>query len=118
MKNLLLAPALALAAITASAGQAQAQVFIYEEVVAHEEQALIYHEPIGGYENRYWFQYRRNISEADRALDRDLRRADDQRDVRDAWREYYRTLRKERRYYDDAMTERRSSFSLGVRIGN
>ncbi len=67
--------------------------------------------PIAGIENGLWFDYRIDVTEAQKELSADLRRASDIEDLRDAWEEYARELRKERKRYVEQMAKR------GYRIG-
>ncbi|WP_073976341.1 hypothetical protein, partial [Erythrobacter donghaensis] len=68
--------------------------------------------PIAGIENRLWFDYRINVTEAQKELGSDLRRATDIEDRRDAWEEYAVELKHERVHYIEEMAER------GYRMGN
>ena len=79
---------------------------LLEEKVAHEEERLIFDAPIAGIENRLWFNYRIDITEAQKELRSDLNRASDIEDLRDAWEEYARELLKERTHYIEEMAER------------
>lgn len=91
--------------LLATAGQAAISGLI-EEKVAHDEERLIINAPIAGIENRLWFDYRIDITEAQKELRSDLNRASDIEDERDAWEEYARELRKERIHYIEEMAER------------
>lgn len=79
---------------------------LLEEKVAREEEQLIINAPIAGIENRLWFDYRIDITEAQKELRSDLNRASDIEDLRDAWEEYARELRHERTHYIEEMAER------------
>lgn len=106
-------PCLALAltgAIGATAVSA-AIPMLYEEQMARAEEALIITAPIAGIENRFWFDYRIDVTEAQKELSSDLRRASDLEDHRDAWEEYARELKHERVHYVEEMAER------GYRMG-
>ncbi len=92
-------------ALLASAGQAAISGLV-EEKVAREEESLIINAPIAGIENHLWFDYRINITEAQKELRSDLNHASDIEDLRDAWEEYARELRKERFDYVEEMAER------------
>lgn len=92
-------------ALLASAGQA-AITGLIEEKVAREEESLIINAPIAGIENRLWFDYRIGITEAQKELRSDLNGASDIEDLRHAWEEYARELRKERVDYIEEMAER------------
>lgn len=109
MKLPLATPIIALAML-ATAGQA-AVADLYEERLAREEERLILTAPIAGIQNSLWFDYRIDITEAQKELSADLRRASDIEDLRDAWEEYARELRKERKHYIKEMAER------GYRMG-
>lgn len=91
--------------LLASAGQAAISGLI-EEKVALEEEQLIINTPIAGIENKLWFDYRIDITEAQKELRHDLNRASDIEDLRDAWEEYASELRKERFHYIEEMAER------------
>lgn len=82
-----------------------------EEKIARDEEARIIEFPIAGIENRFWFDYRIDITEAQKELTSDLRRASDVEDQRDAWEEYARELQHEREHYIEEMAER------GYRMG-
>lgn len=84
---------------------------LYEERLARDEERRIITSPIAGIQNSLWFDYRIDITEAQKELSADLRRASDIEDLRDAWEEYARELRKERKDYVEAMAER------GYRMG-
>ena len=109
MKFAIATPIIALAML-ATAGQA-AVADLYEERIAREEERLILTAPIAGIQNSLWFDYRIDITEAQKELSADLRRASDIEDLRDAWEEYARELRKERKHYIEEMAER------GYRMG-
>lgn len=79
---------------------------LHEERLARAEERLILNAPIAGIENRLWFDYRIDITEAQKELRADLGDASDIEDLRDAWEEYARELRKERKEYIEAMAER------------
>ncbi|WP_086606212.1 hypothetical protein [Erythrobacter donghaensis] len=91
--------------LLATAGHAAISGLI-EEKVAREEEQLIFSTPIAGIENKLWFDYRIDIIEAQKELRSDLNRASDIEDLRDAWEEYARELRKERIHYIEEMAER------------
>ncbi len=84
---------------------------LHEEQMARDEEARIITHPIAGIENRFWFDYRIDITEAQKELTSDLRRASDVEDQRDAWEEYARELSHERKHYIEEMAER------GYRMG-
>jgi hypothetical protein len=85
---------------------------LHEEQVARTEESRIITLPIAGIENRLWFDYRINVTEAQKELGSDLRRATDIEDRRDAWEEYAVELKHERVHYIEEMAER------GYRMGN
>lgn len=91
--------------LLASAGQAAISGLV-EEKAAREEEQLIINTPIAGIENKLWFDYRIDITEAQKELRSDLNGASDIEDLRDAWEEYARELRKERSHYVEEMAER------------
>lgn len=91
--------------LTAFAGQAAVPA-LYEEVSARQEEKLILTSPIAGIQNRLWFDYRIDVTEAQKELASDLRHASDIEDRRDAWEEYGVELRKERIDYLNEMAER------------
>lgn len=98
------------AGLAATATQAAAPM-LYEEAIARDEESRIINSPIAGIENRFWFDYRIDITEAQKELRSDLNRASDLEDARDAWEEYARELRQERKHYVEEMAER------GYRMG-
>lgn len=79
---------------------------MYEERVARAEESKIIQTPLGGIENKYWFNYRANVNESQKELSTDLRKASDIEDQRDAWEEYATELRHERGTYTKAMVKR------------
>ncbi|MBI1402252.1 MAG: hypothetical protein GC147_03440 [Porphyrobacter sp.] len=79
---------------------------LFEERLAHAEERLIFTAPIAGIENKLWFDYRIDVTEAQKELHSDLGRASDIEDLRDAWEEYARELRKERIHYIERMAKR------------
>lgn len=95
------------------AGAAMAAIpMLHEEQIARLEESRIIAIPIAGIENRLWFDYRINVTEAQKELGSDLRGATDIEDRRDAWEEYAVELRHERIHYIEEMAER------GYRMGN
>ena len=108
MTKLATFPILALGLATAATA---AVPMLQEEHVARAEEALIITAPIAGIENRFWFDYRIDVTEAQKELTSDLRRASDIEDRRDAWEEYAHELKHERFHYIEEMAER------GYRIG-
>ncbi|MXO58631.1 hypothetical protein GRI89_03625 [Altererythrobacter salegens] len=104
MKNL----AISALALIAVAGTAHAAVegIPFEQVRAQHEESLILTSPIAGIENHLWFDYRINVTEAQKELASDLRRVSDAEDYRDAWDEYGHELRHERTHYIKEMAER------------
>ncbi|MBT2187453.1 hypothetical protein [Sphingobium nicotianae] len=97
---------LALGAATAATSAINTRIVTDEERAAHEQEALIIQSPIGGLENKYWFNYRANINEARKEVVSDLRHADDMEDTRRAWDEYRGELSHERGHYVKQMAKR------------
>ncbi|MXO67462.1 hypothetical protein GRI72_01270 [Altererythrobacter marinus] len=95
----------AIALGTAGAATAAMPV-LAEEQLARAEEARILTGPIAGIENNLWFDYRLDITEAQKELASDLRRASDIEDRRDAWEEYARELKHEREDYIHDMAKR------------
>ena len=91
--------------LLAATGHAATQG-LHEEQLARVEERLIINTPIAGIENKLWFDYRIDITEAQKELRSDLARASDIEDLRDAWEEYGRELHKERTHYIEEMAER------------
>ena len=96
----------AVAVLCVTAGAQAAAPVLDEEAYARYEEGLIINAPIAGIENRHWFDYRIDITEAQKELRSDLNRASDLEDMRDAWEEYGDELRKERIHYIEEMAER------------
>lgn len=109
MKLAIATPVIALGMLAAAGHAAVGD--LYEERLAREEERRIITSPIAGIQNSLWFDYRIDITEAQKELSADLRRASDIEDLRDAWEEYGRELRKERKDYVEAMAKR------GYRMG-
>lgn len=103
MKILILGLAISAAALS---GAAHATAILYEETMAREEEQRILTHPIAGIENSLWFDYRIDVTEAQKELSSDLRRASDVEDLRDAWEEYAFELRHEREDYVHDMAKR------------
>lgn len=95
-----------LAALGLAATAAAALPELYEEQLAHREEARIIPSPIAGIKNSRWFDYRSDIGEAQKELSSDLRRASDLEDTRDAWEEYAHELKHERGEYIKYMAKR------------
>lgn len=110
MKSFKIATAITLGLLAATATNAAVSDLV-EEKLAREEEKQIFHAPIAGIENRLWFEYRIDITEAQMELRADLNNASDLEDKRDAWEEYARELRNERFHYIAEMAER------GYRMG-
>lgn len=109
MKRTALIPALALV----TAGTAAAALpMLYEEQMGRAEERLILVNPIAGIQNSLWFDYRINVTEAQKELAADLSNVSDLEDRRDAWEEYAHELKDERLDYIEEMEER------GYRAGN
>ncbi|MHA6333043.1 hypothetical protein ACXYL9_05105 [Qipengyuania sp. CAU 1752] len=102
---------LAIAAITIGTAAQATLPMLYEEALAREEEQRIINYPIAGIENSLWFDYRIDITEAQKELRSDLGKADDTEDLRDAWEEYAGELRHERKDYVKKMAKR------GFRMG-
>lgn len=98
------------AGIVAAGAQASAPM-LFEEQLARAEEQRIYQAPIAGIENKHWFNYLIDVTEAQKEVRSDLARASDIEDVRDAWEEYARELRDERVDYTRKMAK------LGYRAG-
>ena len=103
--------AIAIMAVAPSIAAQAAVPILYEEAFAREEEKLIIQSPIAGIQNSLWFDYRIDVTEAQKELASDLRRASDIEDQREAWEEYGVELRKERFHYIEEMAER------GYRMG-
>lgn len=103
-KSFIRTAAFALLALTGTARAAMPS--LYEETYANHEEVQIIQLPIAGIHNRLWYNYRINITEAQKELAGDLRHADDIEDRRDAWEEYARELKNERKHYVEEMAER------------
>ncbi len=88
------------------ANAANAVDMLHEESVARAEEQQILARPVAGIENRLWFNYRINVTEAQKELTSDLRHSSDIEDLRDAWEEYAVELRHERWHYIKEMAER------------
>lgn len=108
MTKLATLPLLALSFATVATA---AVPMLHEEQVARAEEALIITTPIAGIESSLWFDYRIDITEAQKELTTDLRSASDIEDRRDAWEEYAHELKHERIDYIEEMAER------GYRMG-
>lgn len=103
--------ALVVGAATGAASAVNSRIVTDEERAARDEERLVIASPIGGFENRFWFNYRANVNETRKELANDLRGASDMEDVREVWDEYRGELRHERLHYVKEMAER------GVRYG-
>lgn len=111
MKRTALIPALALV----SAGAAAAALpMLYEEQLARAEERLILVHPIAGIENELWFDYRINVTEAQKELNDDIYGEGDVEDLREAWEDYADELQEDRIDYVEAMAER--GYRMGVVI--
>lgn len=106
MKTILLSGALAIATLGTAAATAGAPAMLYEEQLAHQQEAMIIQSPIAGIKNHYWFDYQINVIEAKKELSSDLGRATDTEDVRDAWDEYAHELGHERNTYVKKMAKK------------
>lgn len=103
MKTLATLPMIALGLATVATA---AIPTLHEEEYARAQESLIINSPIAGIENKFWFDYRIDITEAQKELTSDLRRASDVEDLRDAWEEYGHELKNEREHYIKEMAER------------
>ena len=103
MKRNSILAALALVSVPTAA---LALPMLYEQQLAHQEEARIIRSPIAGIQNSRWFDYRTNINESRKELASDLRHASDTEDRRDAWDEYGNELRHERVSYVNAMAKK------------
>lgn len=97
--------ATAAAALAGFAAQA-ATPELAEERIAREEERRIFQAPIAGIENKLWFNYLIEVTEAQKEVRSDLDRARDVDDIRDAWDEYAEELRDERDDYARKMAKR------------
>ncbi|MBH0113568.1 hypothetical protein I5E68_11465 [Novosphingobium sp. YJ-S2-02] len=77
-----------------------------EQQMAQQEQARIIKSPIGGVENSHWFDYRINVTETQKELASDLRRASDLEDTRDAYSEFAYELKDNRQDYVEYMAKK------------
>ena len=85
---------------------------LFEQREAKVEEARILRAPIAGVENKYWFNYRGNVNEAQKELASDVGRATDIEDLRDAWDEYRVELADTRHDYVKKMVKH------GYRVGS
>lgn len=102
---------LVVATLTLGTAAQAALPMLDEEAFARDEERQIITSPIAGIENSLWFDYLIDVTEAQKELKSDLRKASDIEDLRDAWEEYGKELRHERIDYIEDMAER------GYRIG-
>jgi hypothetical protein len=82
---------------------------LYGPASAHpgpEKHAHIMRTPIAGVTNNYWKDYKSDVSEAERELRSDLRRADTKQDRREAWAEYRQEIADANKDYAQEMAER------------
>lgn len=100
----------------ASAASAAVSPTLYEESLARQEEGRIIASPIAGIQNRLWFDYRINVSEAQKELSSDLNHVSDSEDLRDAWEEYRHELAHGRRHYVKEMAERGHRYGI-VTVG-
>lgn len=109
--------AIAFAAAAIALGTAaHAHVSSFEEQAARAEEKQIIAAPIGGMENRFWFNYQADLLEARKELRHDLRHSSDSEDIRDAWDEYRVELGSARRTYVKQMRKRGYRFGT-VSVG-
>ena len=98
----------------ALAGAATTPAMAHTDGASH---VVVRTEPVAGVYNKYWYNYRINVLEADKELKSDLRRATDQEDTRDAWEEYEHELVDADQKYVKKM--RKLNYQVGrVTIGN
>lgn len=97
---------LPLAVLGLATAAAAAAPMLHEEQAARAEESLIIATPIAGIENQLWFDYRIDVTEAQKELASDLKHANDIEDRRDAWEEYARELKHEREDYIHDMAKR------------
>ena len=97
---------LSIAALGIATSAVAAAPMLHEEELARAEEARIIAYPIAGIENQLWFDYRIDVTEAQKELTSDLKRASDLEDRRDAWEEYARELKHERDDYIHDMAKR------------
>ncbi|QJB70387.1 hypothetical protein [Parasphingorhabdus halotolerans] len=83
----------------------------------HGNHEPILTQPIANVENNYWFDYLSDIREAEHELTKDLRRATDEEDRRDAYEEYRNEIADANKDYRKEMRER--GYRVGrVTVGN
>ena len=92
-------------AVPATVAMAAAPM-MYEQSIARQEEARIIQTPIGGIKNAKWYDYRINVTESQKELASDLKRATDIEDTRDAWGEYAHELKDNRHDYVKAMAKK------------
>ncbi len=97
MRKSILLASLALVAATNSPAVAH---------VGKENHPVVRTEPIAGVYNKFWYNYRVDVLEADKELKSDLRRATDEEDKRDAWEEYEHELVDADKDYVEEMRDR------------
>ena len=101
MRNLLIPVALATLAappVAAHPGPERHPAWVGEPV--------IFDSPIAGIRNDWWDDYRSDIAEADSELRKDLRRATDAEDRREAWGEWKREIEDAASDYAGEMADR------------
>lgn len=106
MNTMLIRASLGLAVLAAGFGASAATPQSYEEARAHIEEARIIASPIAGVRNSLWFDYRINVTEAQKELATDLRNAKRFKHERRAWDEYAHELHGERVQYIAKMAKR------------
>ena len=89
---------------------ATAATLIAVPASAHPDRIIVdgYRAPIApnNDRNKWWIDYKTDISEAKRELRSDLRRATDEEDRRDAWDEYHNEIADAKKDYTKEMRER------------
>ncbi|KHK91672.1 hypothetical protein [Novosphingobium malaysiense] len=106
MKQTLFFRAAAVGLVAVPAVAMAAVPMMYEEQMARQEEARIIQSPIGGVANSKWYDYRINVTESQKELASDLKRASDLEDTRDAWSEYTHELKDNRHDYVKAMAKK------------
>lgn len=98
--------------ITATAASmALAPTMAMAHSIGQNDHERILTRPISGTPDDYWYDYLTDIREAEHELDKDLRRATDEEDRRDAVEEYRNEIADANKDYKKEMRER------GYRVG-
>jgi hypothetical protein len=96
---------------TSAASMAWAPTIAMAHSMSHDGHEPILTQPISGMADNYWHDYLTDIGEAEHELDKDLRRATDEEDRRDAVEEYRNEIADANKDYKKEMRER------GYRVG-